>query len=55
VPTAFERELERLGLKPDELAHSAALRDWAEMNVLTSFVPTELIRAWKLREMPDEV
>ncbi len=47
VPTAFEREVKRLGLKPEQYATSAKLRDWCICNVRSHYVPEELLNLWR--------
>jgi hypothetical protein len=50
VPTVseFERTVARLKLKPDEYVDSCELREWAQANKDTRFVPERLLKAWGL-------
>jgi len=45
-PSAFEREVKRLRLKPEQYANSAKLRDWCLSNMRSHYVPEELLEAW---------
>ena len=53
-PTLFERQVVRLGLRPDELAASDTLRQWAYEHRNSNYVPTDLLRTWGIREGADE-
>ncbi len=56
-PTEFEQEVRRLGLKPDQYATSAELREWCLCNMRSHYVPEELLKAWRYKPMiiDDEV
>jgi hypothetical protein len=45
-PSAFEQEVKRLRLKPEQYAASAKLRDWCLANMRSHYVPEELLEAW---------
>jgi hypothetical protein len=53
----FERIVERLGLKPDEYVGSNELRQWAERNKDTRYIPERLLKAWRfsLRGSIDDI
>jgi len=44
----FERVVARLRLKPDEYVASSELREWAEANKDTRYVPERLLKAWSV-------
>jgi hypothetical protein len=44
----FERVVDRLRLKPNDYINSDELREWAEANKDTRFVPEPLLKAWGL-------
>ncbi len=46
LPSAFEREVARLRLKPEQYAGSAKLRQWCLSNMRSHYVPEELLKAW---------
>ncbi|HZR30666.1 MAG TPA: hypothetical protein VFA76_02275 [Terriglobales bacterium] len=52
VPSAFEREVKRLRLSPndpyDRLAASEQLRAWAQDNFRSHYVPEKLLKSWGL-------
>ncbi len=50
--SAFEREVERLRLKPEQYAGSAKLREWCLLNMRTHYVPEELLKAWHSAPTP---
>ncbi len=52
VPTAFEREVERLRLKPEQYTNSAKLREWCLSNMRSHYVPEELLEAWHSAPIP---
>ncbi len=56
-PTAFEQEVRRLRLKPEQYAASAELREWCLCNMRSHYVPEELLKAWRYKPMiiDDEV
>jgi len=45
-PSAFEQQVKRLRLKPEQYAASARLRDWCLANMRSHYVPEELLEAW---------
>jgi hypothetical protein len=53
----FERVVARLRLKPDEYVASSELREWAEANKDTRYVPERLLKAWgvSLRGSIDDI
>jgi hypothetical protein len=44
----FERVVRELKLKPNQYLRSEALRQWAELNADSKYVPESLLAAWKL-------
>jgi hypothetical protein len=54
APSAFEREVERLRLKPEQYASSAKLRQWCLSNMRSHYVPEELLKAWDSAPMSIE-
>ncbi len=56
-PTAFEQEVRRLRLKPEQYATSAELREWCLCNMRSHYVPEELLKVWRYKPMiiDDEV
>ena len=51
-PSAFEQEVKRLRLKPEQYANSAELREWCLRNMRSRYVPEELLEAWHSNLMP---
>jgi len=52
VPSAFEAQVTRLGLHPDDIVNqmaSAELKDWCEKNRLERFVPEILLNHWNMK------
>jgi hypothetical protein len=45
-PSAFEQQVKRLRLKPEQYAASGKLRDWCLANMHSHYVPEELLEAW---------
>ena len=45
-PSAFEQQVKRLRLKPEQYAASARLRDWCLANMRSHYVPEDLLEAW---------
>ena len=45
-PSAFEQEVKRLRLKPEQYANSAELREWCLRNMRSRYVPEELLAPW---------
>lgn len=48
VPTvsSFEAAVKELRLKPDQYVHSKRLREWAQRNKNSKFIPESLLIAW---------
>jgi len=46
--TEFERTASEFNLNPDEYVNSAHLRQWAEQNRNSRYVPEYLLKVWKL-------
>jgi hypothetical protein len=44
--TAFEKQVERLGLDTDQFTCSAELKRWCERNRTRVFVPEWLLKEW---------
>ena len=44
--SAFEQQVKRLRLKPEQYAASGKLRDWCLANMRSHYVPEELLEAW---------
>jgi hypothetical protein len=47
----FDKEVRRLGLTPEKLETSQALRKWAFKHCHTRYVPERLITVWGLQVM----
>jgi len=45
-PTAFEMEVRRLNLQPDEYKASLALKKWVSINRHRVYVPEKLLGEW---------
>ena len=52
-PSAFEQQVKRLRLKPEQYATSAKLRDWCLSHMRSHYVPEELLAAWRSRPLDD--
>jgi hypothetical protein len=48
LPTRFDKEVARLGLKRDMYVHSPTLRAWCEKNRAVCYIPEWLLKAWEL-------
>jgi hypothetical protein len=48
LPTEFERQVEKLGLRPDQYQDSPQLRDWCLKNATTHYVPEYLLKTWEV-------
>ncbi len=51
-PSAFEQQVKRLRLKPEQYAASAKLREWCLSNMRSRYVPEELLTAWQSDATP---
>jgi len=49
LPTEFEIEVARLGLRKSEYVASAALRRWCDRNRNRVYVPEWLLKEWGMR------
>ena len=50
--TAFERQVQKLGLKPKQWAKSDRLKYWVEQNCRSRYVPESLLVAWMIDVRP---
>ena len=48
LPTAFEKQVEKLGLRPDEYQDSPQLRNWCLRNANEHYVPEYLLKVWEI-------
>ncbi len=48
VPSAFDKKVESLGLKPERYGHSKELKVWSKEHYRTRFVPENLLDLWGL-------
>ena len=46
LSTEFEKQVEKLGLHPNEYQTSPQLRNWCLRNAKTHFVPEYLLKFW---------
>jgi hypothetical protein len=46
LPTGFEQQVEKLGLRPDEYQASHQLRSWCGRNANMHYVPEYLLKLW---------
>ena len=46
LPTAFEKQVEKLGLSPDKYQDSSKLRNWCLRNANQHYVPEYLLKVW---------
>ena len=44
--SSFEEAVKKLRLKPDQYVHSERLREWAQRNKNSKFIPESLLLAW---------
>ena len=51
-PSAFEQQVKRLRLKPEQYAASAELRRWCLANMRSHYVPEELLAVWQSDATP---
>jgi hypothetical protein len=49
LPTEFEQQVEKLGLRPSEYEVSSKLRTWCRKNAQTRYVPEYLLKLWGIR------
>lgn len=52
--TSFDHLVAILGLRPDQLKDSLALKEWVRRNKDEKYVPTELLKHWGFSETEDE-
>ena len=45
-PCEFERQVARLGLRPEQYKESVKLRDWCVRNRRSHYIPEDLLTAW---------
>jgi hypothetical protein len=48
TPSAFEQQVRKLDLTPDQYEQSTRLREWARHNMNSKYVPEDLLKAWGL-------
>jgi len=48
TPSAFEQQVQKLDLTPDQYQQSVRLREWARNNMNSKYVPEDLLKAWGL-------
>jgi hypothetical protein len=48
TPSAFEQQVRKLDLTPDQYVQSTRLREWARHNMNAKYVPEDLLKAWGL-------
>jgi len=48
TPSAFEEQVTKLDLTPDQFVNSIRLREWARANMGLKYVPEHLLKAWDL-------
>jgi hypothetical protein len=46
--SAFEEQVRKLDLTPDQFVSSVRLREWARLNMGLKYVPEHLLEAWGL-------
>jgi len=46
--TEFEQAVRKFNLKPDEYVNSKHLREWAQQNRHSKYIPESLLKAWGL-------
>jgi hypothetical protein len=44
--SSFEEAVKELKLPPDQYVHSERLREWAQRNKNSKFIPESLLKAW---------
>jgi hypothetical protein len=53
VPTAFEDQIEKLGLNEHTCATSEKLRQWCERNKDRCYIPESLLKRWGMSVDPN--
>jgi hypothetical protein len=53
VPTAFEEQLEKLGLNEQTCATSEKLKQWCERNKDRCYIPESLLKRWGMSVDPN--
>jgi hypothetical protein len=53
VPTAFEEEVQRLGLNKQTCATSEKLKQWCERNKDRCYIPESLLKRWGIQVDPN--
>ena len=48
LPTAFEKQVKKLGLRPEEYQGSPELREWCVRNASSHYVPESLLKVWRI-------
>lgn len=48
APSAFEQEVQKLDLTPDQYVRSIRLREWARRNMNSKYIPEHLLESWDL-------
>ena len=54
IVSAFEGEVEKLGLLPEEYADSKELHKWCDANRYRKFVPEALLNTWGMYVDPED-
>jgi hypothetical protein len=47
-PSAFEQQVKKLGLIPDQYLESTRLKEWARHNMNSKYIPEDLLKGWGL-------
>jgi len=50
ILTAFEQTVRNFNLQPAQYLQSEALRDWAQRNRDSKYIPESLLKAWGIRQ-----
>jgi len=53
VPTAFEAQVQRLGLNEQTCATSEKLKQWCERNKDRCYIPESLLKRWGIQVDPN--
>jgi hypothetical protein len=48
IATEFEQAVRQLKLEPNEYVNSVPLREWAQRNRHSKYIPESLLKAWGL-------